>query len=312
MLHIFKAKESVPLTRAAALCFCTALAMAQEVSPSSNALASRQSRAQQEAAQQVSLSADKIIEILEKEPGLLLQVKKLLVQEAFEQGQLVDSKDLSDQAVFRSLREDEKGRILATREIEARGYISLKPTHAEVEQRKQREARPREDINNDLRRLEAKSNGQTTSRNGGERDWEKNRRSRFTRYAHTDLQVWSAPAGADSEPENAAHGAGRTGQKQYQDSWEGIASGVGGQEIRRDEAPAVSDSRFRHPSSKPGSEQQLSAKNRHGFPAELNTPLFAASRVAGWCAHVTEQHDHNRLIRPRSLYTGPGLRPYPG
>src|ERR1700730_6731781 len=49
-----------------------------------------------------------------------------------------------------------------------------------------------------------------------------------------------------------------------------------------------------------------------GFKPELNTPLFAASRVAGWCAHVTEQHDHNRLIRPRSLYTGPKLRKYPG
>jgi 2-methylcitrate synthase/citrate synthase II len=49
-----------------------------------------------------------------------------------------------------------------------------------------------------------------------------------------------------------------------------------------------------------------------GFPPELNTPLFAASRVAGWCAHVVEQHDHNRLIRPRSLYTGPKLRRYPG
>src|SRR5438132_5291718 len=49
-----------------------------------------------------------------------------------------------------------------------------------------------------------------------------------------------------------------------------------------------------------------------GFKPELNTPLFAASRVAGWCAHVTEQHDHNRLIRPRSLYTGHELRPYPG
>jgi 2-methylcitrate synthase/citrate synthase II len=48
------------------------------------------------------------------------------------------------------------------------------------------------------------------------------------------------------------------------------------------------------------------------FPPELNTPLFAASRVAGWCAHVTEQHDHNRLIRPRSLYVGHQLRPYPG
>ena len=48
------------------------------------------------------------------------------------------------------------------------------------------------------------------------------------------------------------------------------------------------------------------------FPPELNTPLFAVSRVAGWCAHVVEQHDHNRLIRPRSLYTGPQLRKYPG
>ena len=48
------------------------------------------------------------------------------------------------------------------------------------------------------------------------------------------------------------------------------------------------------------------------FPPELNTPVFAVSRVAGWCAHVVEQHDHNRLIRPRSLYTGPELRPYPG
>jgi 2-methylcitrate synthase/citrate synthase II len=48
------------------------------------------------------------------------------------------------------------------------------------------------------------------------------------------------------------------------------------------------------------------------FPPELNTAIFAASRVAGWCAHVVEQHDNNRLIRPRSLYTGPQLRPYPG
>src|SRR6266446_5477147 len=48
------------------------------------------------------------------------------------------------------------------------------------------------------------------------------------------------------------------------------------------------------------------------FPPELNTPIFAVSRVAGWCAHVIEQHDHNRLIRPLSLYTGPEARPYEG
>ena len=48
------------------------------------------------------------------------------------------------------------------------------------------------------------------------------------------------------------------------------------------------------------------------FDPALNTPIFAASRVAGWCAHVVEQQDNNRLIRPRSLYTGPALRPYKG
>ncbi|HEY3899473.1 MAG TPA: citrate/2-methylcitrate synthase [Chthoniobacter sp.] len=45
-----------------------------------------------------------------------------------------------------------------------------------------------------------------------------------------------------------------------------------------------------------------------GFPAALNPAIFALSRVAGWCAHVIEQHDHNHLIRPRSIYTGPPRR----
>ncbi|PYM00952.1 MAG: citrate synthase [Verrucomicrobia bacterium] len=49
-----------------------------------------------------------------------------------------------------------------------------------------------------------------------------------------------------------------------------------------------------------------------GFDSALNTPIFAASRVAGWCAHVVEQHDNNRLIRPLSLYTGPAPRSYAG
>jgi 2-methylcitrate synthase/citrate synthase II len=47
-----------------------------------------------------------------------------------------------------------------------------------------------------------------------------------------------------------------------------------------------------------------------GIPPELNTPIFACSRISGWCAHIIEQHDHNRLIRPRSLYVGPPKRAY--
>ena len=42
-----------------------------------------------------------------------------------------------------------------------------------------------------------------------------------------------------------------------------------------------------------------------GIPTDLFTPVFAVSRVAGWTAHILEQHAHNRLIRPRALYTGP-------
>ena len=42
-----------------------------------------------------------------------------------------------------------------------------------------------------------------------------------------------------------------------------------------------------------------------GIPPDLMTPLFACSRMAGWTAHVIEQHDDNRLYRPESEYTGP-------
>ena len=45
-----------------------------------------------------------------------------------------------------------------------------------------------------------------------------------------------------------------------------------------------------------------------GIPIDLFTPIFAASRVSGWTAHILEQYATNRLIRPRAEYIGP---PYP-
>jgi citrate synthase len=42
-----------------------------------------------------------------------------------------------------------------------------------------------------------------------------------------------------------------------------------------------------------------------GIPADLGTSIFAVGRIAGWCAHIMEQHADNRLIRPESEYTGP-------
>ncbi|MFN3704450.1 MAG: citrate/2-methylcitrate synthase [Thermoflexales bacterium] len=42
-----------------------------------------------------------------------------------------------------------------------------------------------------------------------------------------------------------------------------------------------------------------------GIPIDLFTPMFACSRIVGWCAHVIEQYNDNVLIRPQSEYIGP-------
>jgi citrate synthase len=47
-----------------------------------------------------------------------------------------------------------------------------------------------------------------------------------------------------------------------------------------------------------------------GLPIRVFTPIFVAARMSGWTAHVIEQIDDNRLIRPMSLYTGPPPRAY--
>ncbi len=48
-----------------------------------------------------------------------------------------------------------------------------------------------------------------------------------------------------------------------------------------------------------------------GVPVDLFVPVIAVSRIAGWTAHVMEQHADNRLIRPRAEYVGPAHRPFP-
>ncbi|MDZ4753034.1 MAG: citrate/2-methylcitrate synthase [Phycisphaerae bacterium] len=45
-----------------------------------------------------------------------------------------------------------------------------------------------------------------------------------------------------------------------------------------------------------------------GIPVPQYTPIFVASRITGWCAHIIEQHANNRIIRPLANYTGPAPR----
>ncbi|MEB2358654.1 citrate synthase [Bacillus pumilus] len=47
-----------------------------------------------------------------------------------------------------------------------------------------------------------------------------------------------------------------------------------------------------------------------GIDHDLFTPIFVISRFSGWIAHILEQYDNNRLIRPRADYIGPDLQTF--
>ncbi|QFI54681.1 bifunctional 2-methylcitrate synthase/citrate synthase [Aeromonas simiae] len=53
-----------------------------------------------------------------------------------------------------------------------------------------------------------------------------------------------------------------------------------------------------------------SAYHYLGIPTPLFTPIFVCARVTGWCAHIMEQRENNRIIRPSADYVGPAPRPF--
>ena len=83
--------------------------------------------------------------MLQQEPGLFLEVKKMLVRKAYSQGRVLDSKELSDEAIFRLVREDEETRSLITQQIVDRGYVRAKPTREELAREYQEEQRRAEE-----------------------------------------------------------------------------------------------------------------------------------------------------------------------
>ncbi len=47
-----------------------------------------------------------------------------------------------------------------------------------------------------------------------------------------------------------------------------------------------------------------------GVTSDEFTCLFAAGRIAGWCSHIVEQAQENRLIHPQVTYLGPDVHPF--
>ncbi len=90
---------------------------------------------------EVSLSAESIIGILSREPGLTLQVKRMLVKKAAEQGRILYESELTDEALFDLIRKSPSIRALATQEIASRGYVTVRPTLEETEKLKRQQQR---------------------------------------------------------------------------------------------------------------------------------------------------------------------------
>ena len=127
-----KAKSKVTGPLALALLFCT-LAYPQRQTQGSAAQSSgteaparvplHSSDITSDNLDRVAASADQILEVVNKEAGLMVELKRLLAQDAGAIGQILEESDLTDSAVFERLQSDLHARVLATRLLQRYGYL---------------------------------------------------------------------------------------------------------------------------------------------------------------------------------------------
>src|SRR5712692_6915972 len=117
----------------------------------------------------VAASADQILEVVNKEAGLMVELKRLLAQDAGVGGQILEESDLTDVAVAERLRSDLRARVLATRLLQRYGYLvpRLNPdSDLEAEQKLVRQERA-QILSHAAERRDTSSETTTAGRNAG-------------------------------------------------------------------------------------------------------------------------------------------------
>src|SRR5579872_2940172 len=84
------------------------------------------------AQQDVSLDPGVIVGLLQSQPALALQIKRLLVKDALAQGRLLEEDDLTDSVLYDLIRREPAIQVIASKEIINRHYLDLKPTDEEI------------------------------------------------------------------------------------------------------------------------------------------------------------------------------------
>src|SRR5262249_6124449 len=99
----------------------------------------------------ISIAPEKIIEILQKQPGLTYTIKKILADLALQQGRLLDENSFSDSTLFYLIQSDENIRAIVTTQLIKRKYIDVLPTDEEAEREYLRQRRMQAELSRAVR-----------------------------------------------------------------------------------------------------------------------------------------------------------------
>jgi protein involved in polysaccharide export with SLBB domain len=163
-------------------CSLQGLGVAQSVDPYAEARQKDSALQDYRAAQQkrsatpdadAALTSDVVIELLQSQPALKLQIKRVLIQKALDQGRLLAEEDLGDGDLFQLVRDDLTIRKIASDEIEKRHYVYLRPTdeeafEARVNRRRLQQLEGGEESVGDQRQNETDSGSSRTMRAGAQ------------------------------------------------------------------------------------------------------------------------------------------------